>query len=85
VAELGKVQRVGDSSLDASRAGVGLAPNFIGSFGVLIDNLGPWFGGLQWRDLGPYPVDDGEQDPRDKGYSEFNADRGYKVSSRLKV
>ena len=28
------------------------APSFIGSFGVLVDNLGPWFGGLQWRKLG---------------------------------
>jgi outer membrane cobalamin receptor len=61
------------------------APGFIGSFGVLIDNLGPWFGGLQWRDLGPYPVDNGEQYPQDKGYSEVNVDLGYKVSRMLKV
>ena len=32
------------------------APSFIASFGVLIDNLGPWYGGLQVRDLGPYPA-----------------------------
>jgi outer membrane receptor protein involved in Fe transport len=61
------------------------APSFIGSFGVLVDNLGPWFGGLQWRDLGPYPVSDGDQYPQDKGYSEVNVDVGYKVSDRLKV
>jgi outer membrane receptor protein involved in Fe transport len=61
------------------------APSFIGSFGVLVDNLGPWFGGLQWRDLGPYPVNDGSQYPQDKGYSEVNADLGCKVSPRLKV
>ncbi len=61
------------------------APSFIGSFGVLVDNLGPWFGGLQWRDLGPYPVSDGDQYPQDKGYSEVNVDLGYKVSQRLKV
>jgi outer membrane receptor protein involved in Fe transport len=61
------------------------APGFIGSFGVLVDNLGPWFGGLQWRDLGPYPVVDGQQYPRDKGYSEVNMDVGYKVNGRLKV
>ena len=61
------------------------APTFIGSFGVLVDNLGPWFGGLQWRDLGPYPINDGEQYPQDKGYSEINLDVGYKVGSRLKV
>ncbi len=64
---------------------IGNAPSFIGSFGVLVDNLGPWFGGLQWRDLGPYPVSDGDQFPRDKGYSEFNLDVGYKVSPKLKV
>ncbi len=61
------------------------APTFIGSFGVLIDDLGPWFGGLQWRDLGPYPVNDGEQYPQDKGYSEVNVDAGYKLSPHLKL
>ncbi|MGZ3272640.1 MAG: TonB-dependent receptor [Caulobacteraceae bacterium] len=61
------------------------APEFIGSFGVLIDNLGPWFGGLQWRDLGGFPISDGEKNPRDPGYSEFNADIGYRVNDHLKV
>ncbi|HEY4040659.1 MAG TPA: TonB-dependent receptor plug domain-containing protein, partial [Rhodopila sp.] len=32
------------------------APSYIGSFGVLIDNLGPWFGGAELRWLGPYPL-----------------------------
>ncbi len=61
------------------------APKFIGSFGVLVDNLGPWFGGLQWRDLGKYPINDGEQNPQDKGYSEINVDIGYKVGDRLRL
>jgi outer membrane receptor protein involved in Fe transport len=61
------------------------APTFIGSFGVLVDNLGPWFGGLQWRRLGPYPINDGTEAPRDPGYSEVNLDLGYKFSQRLKV
>ena len=61
------------------------APSFIGSFGVLVDNLGPWFGGLQWRALGKYPIDDGEEFPQDKGYSEFNADVGYKFNAHLKA
>lgn len=61
------------------------APSFIGSFGVLVDNLGPWSGGLQWRDLGSYPVIDGEQYPQNKGYSEVNLDLGYKVNPKLKV
>ena len=61
------------------------APSFIGSFGVLVDNLGPWFGGLQWRRLGPYPINDGDAAPEDKGYSEVNLDVGYKFSRRLKA
>jgi outer membrane receptor protein involved in Fe transport len=61
------------------------APKFIGSFGILVDNIGPWFGGLQWRKLGGYPISDGDQYPEDPGYSEFNLDAGYKVSAHLKV
>ncbi len=59
------------------------APSFIGSFGMIVNDLGPWFGGLQWRELGPYPIDDGEALPQDKGYSEFNADIGYHYRSHL--
>jgi outer membrane receptor protein involved in Fe transport len=61
------------------------APSFTGSAAVLIDNLGPWYGSLQWRALGPYPVVDGDENPQDKGYSEFNLDAGYKVNSKLKL
>ena len=61
------------------------APSFIGSFGALVDNLGPWFGGLQWRKLGAYPISDGDRLPEDKGYSEVNLDVGYKVTSKLKL
>ena len=61
------------------------APSFIGSFGVLIDNLGPWFGGLQWRKLGAFPINDGTRYPQDPGYSEFNLDAGFKINSHLKV
>jgi hypothetical protein len=61
------------------------APNFIGSFGMLIDNLGPWFGGLQWRDLGSSPLSDGNKRPIDTGYREFNADVGYNVNAHLKI
>jgi len=61
------------------------APKFIGSFGVLVDRLGPWFGGLQWRKLGPYPISDGNRDPQDPGYSEINLDVGYKVTPQVRV
>jgi outer membrane receptor protein involved in Fe transport len=61
------------------------APNFIGSFGILVDNLGPWFGGFQWRDLGAFPISDGQKNPQDPGYSQFNADVGYRVNEHLKL
>jgi hypothetical protein len=64
---------------------IALAPSFVGSFGALVDNLGPWFGALQWRYLGSYPLSDGDKLPQDKGYSEVNLNVGYKVSPRLKV
>jgi len=46
---------------------------------------GTLYGGLQWRDLGPYPVSDGDQFPQDKGYSEVNLDAGYRVNSKFKI
>jgi outer membrane receptor protein involved in Fe transport len=64
---------------------IGLAPDFIGSVGMLVNNLGPWYGGLQWRRLGAYPISDGDPFPRDKGYSEVNFDLGYRFSERLKA
>jgi outer membrane receptor protein involved in Fe transport len=76
------------ASLDAfgiaGGAFIANAPSFIGSFGVLADR-GPWFGGLQWRDLGPYPLSDGPPNPQDKGYSEFNANLGYRVNKHLTI
>ena len=61
------------------------APQFIGSLGALVDDLGPWFGGLEWRVLGAYPISDGDQFPEDAGYSEINVDVGYKVNPHLRV
>jgi hypothetical protein len=60
------------------------APEFIGSFGILADH-GPWFGGLQWRRLGPHTINDGLPSPRDAGYSEFNANVGYRVNQHLTI
>jgi outer membrane receptor protein involved in Fe transport len=64
---------------------IGLAPSFIGSFGVLVNNLGPWSGGVQWRRLGAYPLSDGDENPKDKGYGEINLDVSYAFSDRLKA
>jgi outer membrane receptor protein involved in Fe transport len=61
------------------------APGFIGSFGILVNDLGPWFGGLQWRKLGAYPISDGDENPKDKGYSEVNLNVGYTFTDHLKA
>ena len=60
------------------------APDFVGSFGLLIHTLGPWYGGLQVRVLGSYPlVSDNSE--RDAGYTETNIDVGYKLSRKLRA
>jgi hypothetical protein len=79
----GDAQTFADFGLDGPF--IANAPSFIGSAGVLVDNLGRWFGGLQWRRLGAFPISDGDPDPKDKGYSEVNVDLGYKLSSHLKA
>ncbi|MBT2186592.1 TonB-dependent receptor [Sphingobium sp. H33] len=61
------------------------APNFIYSAGVLVDTLGRWSGGLQWRRLGTHSLSDGDQFPQDNGYSEFNLDVGYALPGGWKV
>jgi outer membrane receptor protein involved in Fe transport len=59
------------------------APSFIGSAGVLVDDLGPWFGALELRDLGPHALisDNSERSP---GYAEVNLEIGYKATPKLK-
>ncbi len=61
------------------------APEFISSFGLLVNNLGRWSGGLQWRILGPYPISDGDKDPKDDGYAEMNLDANYQLTRRIKL
>jgi len=60
------------------------APSYIGSFGVLIDNLGPWFGGAELRVLGPYPLL-ADNSLRSHGYKEVNVVAGYKINERMKI
>jgi outer membrane receptor protein involved in Fe transport len=61
------------------------APDFIYSAGILVDNLGPWSGGLQWRRLGTHRLVDGEARPEDRGYSEFNLDVAYALPHGVKL
>jgi hypothetical protein len=60
------------------------APKFIASFGALVDNLGPWSAGVEFRDLGPHSLTN-ENAIRSAGYSEWNVNLGYKVTPALKV
>lgn len=60
------------------------APDFIASAGILVDNLGPWFGALALRDLGPHPLNN-DNSVRSKGYAEWNGSIGYKLSPTLKL
>ena len=61
------------------------APKSTMSFGVLVKDLGPWFGSLAVRNLGPYPLTDGPANPRDKGYTEANLDVGYHLDARTTI
>jgi hypothetical protein len=60
------------------------APRFVGSAGVLVDNLGPWFGAVQFRDLGAHPLTS-DNAVRSDGYREINASLGYKITPSLKI
>ena len=61
-----------------------LSPGFIGSFGAIIDNLGPYYGGLEIRALGQYPLVDDDTE-KDAGYTETNINAGYKINRNLKL
>ena len=60
------------------------APTYIGSFGALIDHLGPWFGGLEVRSLGPHPLTDDDVQ-KARGYTEVNFDVGFHVTKSLTI
>jgi outer membrane receptor protein involved in Fe transport len=59
------------------------APNFVGSFGVIVDHLGPWFGGAELRWLGSYPLVE-DNSLRSSGYREVNLGVGYKINDKVK-
>jgi outer membrane receptor protein involved in Fe transport len=60
------------------------APALVASAGMLIDNLGPWFGAMEFRDLGPHALVP-DNSVRGKGYRELNLDVGYKLTDKVKV
>jgi hypothetical protein len=60
------------------------APAFIGSLGLLVNNLGPWFGSVAIRDLGAHPLVE-DNSIRSRGYREANANIGYRLSPKVRV
>jgi hypothetical protein len=60
------------------------APAYIGSFGALVDNLDPWFGGAELRWLGPYPLL-ADNSLRSPGYQEVNLTVGYRISPKIRL
>ncbi len=60
------------------------APSVIIMAGMLVDNLGPWFGGLEFRDLGSHPLVQ-DNSLRSAGYREVNINVGYKLTRHLKA
>ena len=51
---------------------------------MLIDNLGPYYGGIEVRALGQIPLVD-DNTAKDAGYTETNLNAGYKINPHLKV
>jgi outer membrane receptor protein involved in Fe transport len=56
----------------------------VASFAAAVDNIGPYFGALQWRYFGPRPLRE-DNAVRSKSTSGFNARVGYKINRDLRV
>lgn len=56
----------------------------VASVAVAVDNLGPWFGTLQFRYFGPRPLIE-DNSVRSKATALLNGRIGYKISPKLKV
>lgn len=78
------VTRARFSDHDAAGDYIEEAPDFIASAGILVDNLGSWFGALALRELGPHPLNN-DNSVRSTGYAEWNGSIGYKLSPTLKL
>ncbi|MEP6509855.1 MAG: TonB-dependent receptor, partial [Gemmatimonadales bacterium] len=56
----------------------------VASVAVAVDNLGPWFGALQWRYFGPRPLIE-DDTVRSKSTALFNGRVGYKINKNLRI
>jgi outer membrane cobalamin receptor len=56
----------------------------VASLAIAVDNLGPWFGALQWRYFGPRPLIE-DNSVRSNSTALFNGRVGYKVNAKNTV
>jgi hypothetical protein len=56
----------------------------VASAAVTIDNIGPWFGTLQWRYFGPRPLIE-DNSVRSSNTASINGRVGYKISPRTRI
>jgi hypothetical protein len=56
----------------------------VASLALAVDNLGPWFGALQYRYFGPRPLIE-DNSVRSQATATLNGRIGYKISPRLKL
>jgi hypothetical protein len=56
----------------------------VASVALALDNLGPWFGAVQWRYFGPRPLIE-DNSVRSHNTTTLNARIGYKISRTMKV
>ncbi len=56
----------------------------VASVAVAVDNLGPWFGALQWRYFGPRPLIE-DDSVRSHSTALFNGRIGYKIGKNLRL
>ena len=56
----------------------------VGTIALAVDNLGPWFGALQFRYFGPRPLIE-DNSVRSQSTATFNGRIGYKISPKLRI
>jgi catechol 2,3-dioxygenase-like lactoylglutathione lyase family enzyme len=71
---------------DADAAGQRIpgAVEGVASLAIAVDNVGPWFGALQWRYFGPRPLIE-DNSVRSSSTALFNGRIGYKVNAQNSV
>ena len=56
----------------------------VASLALAVNNVGPWFGALQWRYFGPRPLVE-DNAVRSSATSTFNGRIGYKINAHMKI